>query len=143
MHNFRMIDDAAAAQVVSVQFIREQKPDAHADLSHLEQDYDDCEPEEAAKYRAQDKERLAALERGDWYMRGLYVSAAIRVPVGSGSFACYDMQSPGVWGVESDCGADTEKEIWDNEEATLRQHLACIGAAAASLFAPEGSKPHA
>jgi nitrogen fixation/metabolism regulation signal transduction histidine kinase len=130
MNQFRNIDRPSAAQEVTIQFMRCQAPDSSPDISHLEQDYADVtDLQEREKYLAQDRERLAAYHREEWNMRGLWVEARVMVPIGQGSFTMHTIKSAGAWGVESDCGDEHEKELWDEEEQELRRQLAVMGAA--------------
>ena len=134
MNQFRNIDRPSAPQTVSIEFIRAQAPDEYPDLSFLEQSYSDVENDaERENMQKADEARLAAYNRGDWYMRGLFVEARISVPIGGGSFALYTLRSPGLWGVESDCGASYENEVWQEEEHALRAALKEMGAAFAKL----------
>lgn len=45
----------------------------------------------------------------------------------------FDQRSPGLWGVESDCGAEYEKEIWRDQENELRAALKAMTPVFASL----------
>lgn len=134
--DYRCIDRPSAPQVVTITFERRQAPDEHPDLSHLEQRYEDIgEPEERAKCLEQDRARIEAYNNGEWHMRGLWVRACISVPIGGGSFAMFHLDSPGLWGVESDCGDDYEQETWRNEEHQLRQMMAAMAPEFAKLAA--------
>lgn len=113
---------------VSINFKRCQEPDLDPDFSYLQQQYADEPPAEAAKYRA----RLAAYHRGEWEFRGLFVRAEITVSR-PGWSTSYKFESAGVWGIESDCGTEHEKDTWDSEEAELRADLKVMGAGLALL----------
>lgn len=131
---FRNIDRPSTPQEVTIHFERRQQPDEHPDISHLEQDYADVVDEaEREKYRAADRARLEAYNNGDWHMRGLFVRACISVPIGGGSFCMFHLDSPGLWGVESDCGDAYEQEIWRDEERQLKDMMATMAPAFAAL----------
>lgn len=137
---FRNIDRPSAPQVVTITFERRQSPDEHPDVSFLEQRYEDIgEPEERERCLAADRERLAAYNRGDWHMRGLWVRACISVPIGQGSFTMFHLDSPGLWGVESDCGTEYENEVWSGEEDELKRQMASMAPAFAALVQPTNS----
>lgn len=131
---FRNIDAPSAPQTVTVEFVNGETADEYPDLSFLEQSYNDIEDDEEREANQKaDEERLADYNRGMWHMRGLWVEARIRVPVGQGSFTHYTMRSPGLWGVESDCGAEYENEVWAEEKASLLAALKAMGTAFTSL----------
>lgn len=93
-------------------------PVTHPDLSYLEQDYNDCEPSDAENYRARDANRLK--EYGNsWHMVGVVAKAQILTPAGNGDRIISEMQSPGLWGVESDSGEAYFNEIFEEEKAML------------------------
>lgn len=137
---FRQIDSAKTEQRVHITFRREVMTDESPDLSFLEQDYADVNPRaEREKYKAQDRERLAAYNRGEWYMTGVRVVADVLVPIGGNSFRSFSIASGGLWGVESDCGESYLAEIEADEKAELISNLVDMGAAFATLKA-EGGK---
>jgi len=98
--------------------------DDNPDLSWLEQDYSDCSPAEAAKYRQQDKDRLAAYNRGDWYMQGCFAVAEVSYSIGQGSRRIEKFTSGALWGIESDCGDDYRKQVEQEQLDDLKEHLA-------------------
>jgi hypothetical protein len=72
--------------------------DEEPDVSWLLPDADNyrgCTPEEIATYLAQDEARLAAFDRGEWHMIGVWVS--LHDATGTAV-----LRSPGLWGIESD-----------------------------------------
>src|SRR5690349_628021 len=83
-----------AAQLIRVRI--ETPVDPHPDLSYLEQDYAEVRsPVTRRLYRKQDRERLAAYNRGGWYAIGIRVAAEVQL---GGTVQTF--RSPGVWGVE-------------------------------------------
>lgn len=108
---------------VTVTFKREECEDNSPDLSHLEQSYDDvADPAERAKYRQQDLARLVAYRRGDWHMIGIRAKAQILVQR-NGFGTWYEMESAGLWGIESDSGEEYLTEVFAEECATLRADI--------------------
>lgn len=105
----------------------EQVPDYDPDLSYLEQDYKDpnITAEEAAEMRAQDAERLAAYNRGEWYCVGVRAIAEIVIPtsVEGGWIIKSKIVSPGLWGIESDSEDGYLEEIGKEELAQLYEIL--------------------
>lgn len=67
-------------------------------------------------------ERMVAFDRGDWYWIGVRARAEIRVPYGQ-DFITTTIDSPGLWGVDSDCGEAYLDEVFQDEVATLRDML--------------------
>jgi hypothetical protein len=131
---YRNIDRPGAPQTVTVEFLRGETPETDADLSWLQQDYADvADAGEREKYLAQDAARRQGYNNGDWYTRGLFVIARISVPIGGNSFAMYELRSPGLWGVESDCGTEYENEVWTDEENSLRRALKAMAPVFAAL----------
>ena len=127
------IDRPSAPQIVTIEFIRGQSPDENPDLSFLTQDYAGETKFNRLKAKAADQRRLQSYRNEEWYMRGLWVEARIAVPIGQGSFSLYELRSPGLWNVESDCGADYEKQVWDEQETELRAALKAMAPAFAAL----------
>lgn len=108
-------------------------PDHDPDLSWLEQDYDDpsIPPAEAAKYREQDAKRLATYG-DDWYMLGVIASAHVIYDTPQGGWITGPViESPGLWGVESDRDPAYLDEIAGEQVAELAPMLAALG------FTPE------
>lgn len=108
--------------------------DNDPDLSYLTQDYGDCPPEEAERYRQEDRERLAAYDRGEWWMVGIWAEATIltggpKVWVGN----C--IRSGGLWGIESDSSKEYFREVAQDELANLRDILLEMGFSEAEIDA--------
>jgi hypothetical protein len=101
-----------------VTFERLEIPDNDPDLSYLEQDYSDSPADEAEKYREQDRKRLAEYRRGGWYMVGIRARANISIPH-SGYTTMYSLESPGLWGIESDSGEPYFAEVFEEEKQQL------------------------
>jgi hypothetical protein len=85
--------------------------------------YDGEKKKDAIKYMEQDYERMDAYNRGNWYMMGIRAEAEISV---AGN-VIQKISSGGLWGVESDAGADHLKEIEQEELNQLREQLRAIG----------------
>lgn len=87
--------------------------DDDPDLSWLTQDYEDC-GEDAAKYREQDRERLDAYDRGEWYMLGVCVEIRKQTTT-KWANGGLEVGRASVWGIESDSGeshlAEVEKDM--------------------------------
>lgn len=67
--------------------------------------------------------RMDAWERGDWYYVGVRAKAEIKVPHGRDHWILSTMRSPGIWGIESDSGADYMAEVFGDENVTLLEML--------------------
>lgn len=94
------------------------------DLSYLEQTYSGCE--DAEQYKEQDAKRLAAYNRGDWYSIGIRAEAVVSYPCGYGSRRMETFRSFGLWGIESDSGAEYIAEIEQDQLEDLKSHLAAF-----------------
>src|SRR2546429_7432495 len=69
-------------------------PDESPDVSHYEQE--DVFGEEG-------RERIAAFERGEWSMMGIYAEAEVLTPNrGGGGHTIQTIRSGGLWGIQSD-----------------------------------------
>ena len=78
--------------------------------------------EDYYKYGLQDYQRIRDLDRGEWQYIGIRAVASIVV-----GYTVQAIESPGLWGVESDSGDDYLKEIADEEIAALRRILLDLG----------------
>lgn len=67
--------------------------------------------------------RLKSYQAGDWYLMGVRVCADVVLESGT----TLDLCSPGLWGVESDSGADYIKSVAAEEISYLRDDLADLG----------------
>ena len=97
--------------------------DNDPDISYLQQDYTDCPPEEAERYKAQVAERLQGLREGQWGFIGIRIEATFLVPIGIGSSKWEGISSGGLWGIESDSGKAYFKELGREELYELRKEM--------------------
>jgi len=70
-------------------------------------------------------DRLAAYERGDFNFVGVQAQArcmVVRDQVGT----LFNIESPGLWGIESDSGEDYFNEIYAEQLAELKDMLAAL-----------------
>ena len=113
---------------VTVTFTRQViDDDSYPDLSYLEQDYKDVVDEaEREKYKAQDAERLAAYNRGEWHMIGIRAKAIVWVERVNYR-TIYELESPDLWGIESDSGEEHLRDTFDNECDMLREDIKYFG----------------
>lgn len=74
------------------------------------------------------KERLQAFENGDWYYMGVRAKAFVHIPIGSRSFRMLELESSGLWGVESDSDASYLESIFADEREELLSQLRTLGA---------------
>lgn len=100
-------------------------PDDDPDLSYLTQFEHSTDPEEQ-KYYIEDKKRLADYGN-NWYMVGVQAEARILVPSGMGGYITQKIQSGGLWGIESDSGAEYIKGIRQEQIDELKQILKTMG----------------
>ena len=70
------------------------------------------------------KRRLRAYDRGEWWYVGVKARATIAIKWSHGT-TTYRLDSPGVWGVESDC-PDAIQEIYQYQKAELLSDLRAL-----------------
>lgn len=112
------------AQITRVRI--EQTIDTDADLSYLgdAENYKGLPAAEIAEYVAQDRKRLDAYNRGEWWCVGVYAIAEIEIPTTQGGWMIRDeIRSPGLWGIESDSDQSYLDEIAAGELEQLRDIL--------------------
>jgi hypothetical protein len=78
-----------------------------------------------------DEERLAAYERGEFHFVGLRARITLFIPFGNDKIM-QDIQSPGLWGVESDSTEEYLSEVFNDECEVLIHMLTELGVAVAS-----------
>lgn len=103
---------------VTVTFKREEMDDDSPDLSWLDQ----SDKEMGEGFEAQSRERLAAYKRGDWHMIGIRAVATIWIKR-EGYMTNYTIESPGLWGIESDSDAAYLQSVYEEECAVLREDI--------------------
>lgn len=72
----------------------------------------------------QDYARMEALNRGEWSYVGVIAASEVTLP---GSDVSQKIRSSGLWGIESDSGADYFAEVEEQELDALRGELAAAG----------------
>ncbi len=92
---------------------------------------------ELALQYAAAQERMTAWEACGWHYVGVIARADILIPIGGGSFRIMQLQSAGVWGVESDAG-DYLNELYQEQRADLLGELERMSSALASGDVVEG-----
>lgn len=133
---FRNFDAPKAPQAVRIEWERVLKDDDSADRPDQMQDgfWPSQDPEDAG-YVEPDKfeeaqelaqTRMAEFDAGDWGYVGVIARAHIAVPIGGGSFCTYTLDSPGLWGVESD-SPEYLAEVFEEQKAELLEHLKTMG----------------
>jgi hypothetical protein len=103
---------------ITIEHIIESNPD----LSHL------TEHSSGAEYTEQDNERIEAYNRGDWYSMGIGARAFIYIPgIYEKMTFSFELQSMGLWGIESDSDPKYIKEIENQELDCIREQLKRLG----------------
>jgi len=72
-------------------------------------------------YRRQDEARLKAWRNDEWHFVGIRARATIKIPHGSNP-ECWittELVSPGLWGIESDSGAEYFEQVYQDERQIL------------------------
>ena len=84
------------------------------------------DPENFDAEMAKAKARMQAWEDGDWYYVGVIARATIHIPIGGNSFRIMEVESSGLWGIESDAG-EYLNEVYAEEKAELMHQLKTLG----------------
>ena len=116
---FRMIDLAPGQRTMTVcaaDIQRIEEPDPYPDLSWLDPDANPAN----AKANA---ERLAAYRAGEWYCVGIKARATFLIDLGHGGLI-QTVDSPGLWGIESDSDPEYLDEVFSEQAQMLRDVLA-------------------
>jgi hypothetical protein len=114
---------------VKITFVRQEIPDEWPDVSHLKDtadNYEGCTPDEIAKYVEQDSARLQAYYDGEWQMIGIRCIARIEV-TRNGCTTRYELESAGLWGIESDSGQSYFDEVFEDQKSELVADLVAMG----------------
>lgn len=111
---------------VKVQFERLQCDDSDGDISYLQQDYRDVTPTQRAEYLARDRARLDAYKRGDWHFIGIRARAHVDVTRGKVTTS-YTLDSPGLWGIESDSDDSYLESVFREEAEMLEDDIKAFG----------------
>lgn len=69
-------------------------------------------------YCEQDQARLDAWYRDEWHFIGIRARANVTIVKNSVGFS-FSLDSPGLWGIESDAGEDYLAEVFEEEKASL------------------------
>lgn len=80
-------------------------------------------PDEVRKYVRHDYERMESLNRQNWYFCGIRAHAEVQL---TGDL-CQTITSGGLWGIESDSGADYLTEVEDEQLDELKAELHAVG----------------
>lgn len=106
-----------------------QEQDPSPDVSWLEPGGRGTDDPETA---ALDAARLESYYRDEWTMVGVYAAAEILVSTAAGAFI-QTIRTGGLWGIESDSGADYFATVGREELEQLAAMLEEIGATAEQL----------
>ena len=115
---------------VTVTFSREEIDPTHDDdTSYLEQGYADVkDPAERQRYLDSDAERLAAYRRGDWHFIGIRAKATVWVQHNN-CRTYYELESAGLYGIESDSSEEYLQEVFRDECYILLADIRAFGSA--------------
>jgi hypothetical protein len=74
------------------------------------------------RYRKADQKRLDAYNRGEWHFVGIRARAHVTI-VRNGTSFRFNLDSAGLWGIESDSGEEYFKEVFEPEISELKLWL--------------------
>lgn len=101
--------------------------DDNPDLSYLTQNYNDViDDNEREKYLSQDKERLDQYYRGNWFMIGISCYAIAYLPIGNNNYKMQEIDSSGLWGIESDSNETDLNEVKNEQIEELKGYLTML-----------------
>jgi hypothetical protein len=136
MNQFRNFDAPTAAQAVTITFERVTLPDETAGRpDEMDEGFWPSRDPNAAGYvlpenfdaeQARAQARMKAFDAGEWEYVGVIARAHIAVPIGGGSFTTFQVESAGLWGVESDAGEYLDS-VFKEEKAALVRQLKALG----------------
>ena len=122
--DYRMVDRAPGQALMTVRASTIERVvcfDPDPDLSYLDPDAD-------PDYAAENAERLAAYRAGDWACLGIKAKASFLIGLGEAAII-QTVESPGLWGIESDSDAGYLSEVFGEETGILRDLLHQLGVA--------------
>lgn len=117
-NNYRMLDRVPGQHLMIVRasdIERIEEYDSDPDLSYLDPDAD-------PDYAAQNAERLAAYRAGAWHCVGIKARATFLVGL-SEPAVIQTVESPGLWGIESDNDSSYLDDLFHEEAQILRDIL--------------------
>jgi hypothetical protein len=121
-------------QLVTEPDLSSEGPEERDEAFWPSADPDHCAYVEPANFEsamAEAKDRMERFQNGDWEYVGVLAAARLLIPIGGGSFRILDVQSAGLWGIESDC-TDYIREVFEDEKSSLLGELSKLGEALAS-----------
>lgn len=122
--DYRMLDRVPGQRLMTVRACdteRIEEYDSDPDLSYLDPDAD-------PDYAVQNAERLAAYRAGAWRCIGIKARATFLIGLGEAAII-QAIESPGLWGIESDSDPAYLDEVFQEEVRTLRHMLAQLNVA--------------
>jgi hypothetical protein len=101
-------------RIDTTEIVRLVVPDECPDTSYLDQ--------------TEFEDRRQQYRDGDFYFIGIRASIEIQIPSKSGGYwNLQTIQSPGLWGIESDSADDYLSEVFKEEKAVLIEMLETLG----------------
>ena len=116
--DYRMLNRGPGQRLMTVRACdieRIEEHDSDPDLSYL---HPDADPD----YAAQNVERLTAYRAGAWHCIGIKARATFLIGLGEAA-VIQAIESPGLWGIESDSDPGYLDEVFREEAETLRHML--------------------
>jgi hypothetical protein len=86
------------------------------------------EPADGENFTPREASRAQSFVWEIWHYVGVKARATVTIPYGA-SFISTVIESPGIWGIESDSGPAYLAEVYEEEKATLRFMLESISQA--------------
>jgi hypothetical protein len=111
----RQGNDMTRSAEIDIEMMAERDPDAHPN-DYLFQN---------TQYRDEDEARLKAWCNDEWDFVGIRAKATIKIPFGIDA-ECWivgELLTPGLWGIESDSGAEYFQRVFQEEREILLNML--------------------
>lgn len=122
--DYRMLDRVPGQRLMTVracEIERIEEYDSDPDLSYLD-------PDAHTDYAVQNAERVAAYRAGAWHCIAIKARATFLIGLGEAA-VIQAIESPGLWGIESDSDPGYLDEVFREEVETLSHMLAQLNVA--------------
>lgn len=88
-------------------------------------------PEQFDEEQRKAEERMEAWLNDEWEFIGVMAKGTIYIPIGGKSFRVMELQSAGLWGIESDADDSYIESVFQEERDGLMDELKTLGVALA------------
>jgi len=129
---YKLIEEDDCPDLSWLETIQDQDGNIISSCRYSNDDFKKYGKEKVQEWIDQDRERLESYGVG-WYMVGVRAAAEIYIPFGD-FFVVQTIESPGLWGIESDSGEDYFKETFKSELKILEEMLRKLNVAGVEVI---------